>query len=64
MTDPDNGVSKGSLALSVQGETGDECLGMLMDEVVACAAVILARVDIGVISVDEDVGLNAFESLG
>lgn len=64
VADPDNGVSKSAFALPVQSEVRNECLGMLVYEVVACAAVVLARVHIGVVPVDEDVGLDALEGLG
>lgn len=61
---PNNGVSKGPFTLSVEGEAGNERLGMLVDEVIAGTAVILARVDVGVVAVDEDICLYALEGSG
>lgn len=64
VADPDDGVPVGAFALAEHGEVGDEGLGVLVDEVVARAAVVLPRVHIGVVSVGEDVGLGAAKGRG
>lgn len=57
VSNPDDGILQRALALAVVRERGDEGLSVVVDEVVACAAVIPAGVDIGVIAVDEHVGV-------
>ncbi len=42
---------------------GDQSLRVLVDEVVTSAAAVLARVDVCVVAVDEDVGRSFFEGL-
>ena len=59
--DPYYGDSLGALALAELGERCDEGLGMLVDEVVAGAAVAAGGVDVGVVAVYEDVGVFVLE---
>lgn len=64
VADPDDGVSECAFALAEHGQVGDEGLGMLVDVVVAGAAIILPRVHVGVVSICENIGVCALESLG
>lgn len=56
---PDDGVLVGALTAAVQRQAGDERLRVLVDKVVAGTAVVAARVHVGVVPVDQHVGLQA-----
>lgn len=58
---PDDGVLEGALALAKQCQARHEGLCVLVDKVVARAAVVAPRVDVGVVPVHQDVGLQALE---
>lgn len=61
MRDPYDGVLHRVLALPVVGEGRDQRLGVVVDEVVAGAPVVAARVDIRVVAVDQDVGVRRLQ---
>ena len=49
---PDDGILVGAFAAAVESQAGNEGLGVLVDKVVAGAAVVAARVDVCVVAVD------------
>lgn len=61
VTDPYDGVLTRALAFSKEREGSDQCLGVLVYEIVTGTAIRSAGVYIGVVAVDEDVDGHAAE---
>ena len=53
---PDDGVARRALADAELRQAGHECLGVLVDEVVACAAGGASRVHVCVVPIHHDIG--------
>lgn len=64
MADPDNGVLERALASAEEGEAGHEGLGVVVYEVVARAPIDPPGINVGVVTVHEDVGLKTLEGAG
>jgi hypothetical protein len=63
--DPDQREAVGAFGLAVRGQGGDEALGVHVDEVVRGGLLVLfVGVDVGVVAVDEDVGVGVLEAGG
>lgn len=56
MSDPDDGVAGATLTFAEKGQATDKSLGVLVNKIVTRAAVVVARVDVGVVPVNEDIG--------
>lgn len=64
VADPDDGVLERALASAEEGEAGHEGLGVVVYEVVARAPIDPPGVDVGVVTVHEDVGLKTLREPG
>lgn len=63
MSDPDDGVAGATLTFAEKRQAADESLGVLVNKIITRAAVVVARVYVGVVPVNEDIGRNSSKRL-
>lgn len=56
--DEDDGILICALTFTIEGEVCDQCLSMLVDEVVACTCAFTGGIDVCVVAIDQDIGAS------